>query len=182
MSEPIKNSHCGYCGSKFTEQVAWPRKCFVCYNDSYCNPLPVVVVNIPVQEDFPDGTSRVGLLIQKRDINPKKGQWALTGGYVDYCETWKHAAVREVFEELGFVSKEDDYNLYEVESSVDQSSLLIICTCSVGLYLNELDKFVPNSEVSEIGVMWEDTKLAFPAHTKAANEVLAILKGVCNGI
>jgi hypothetical protein len=29
-----KNSHCGYCGTKFAEQKLWPRKCFVCSKDT----------------------------------------------------------------------------------------------------------------------------------------------------
>jgi predicted Zn-ribbon and HTH transcriptional regulator len=31
----VKGSHCSWCGSKFAEQIVWPRKCFRCGNDAY---------------------------------------------------------------------------------------------------------------------------------------------------
>jgi len=28
-----KDSHCSWCGNKYSEQIKYPRKCFVCYNE-----------------------------------------------------------------------------------------------------------------------------------------------------
>jgi len=42
-----KQSHCGYCGAPFTAPL-WPRKCNRCGTTSYRNPIPVVVVILPV--------------------------------------------------------------------------------------------------------------------------------------
>ncbi len=42
------------------------------------------------------------VLLQLRNLEPGKGKWALTGGYVDWDETLEEAAIREVKEELGY--------------------------------------------------------------------------------
>jgi len=54
------------------------------------------------------------VLLGKRNIDPKKadsklhgeGTWTMTGGKVDFGETLKEAAVREVFEETGIKVKD----------------------------------------------------------------------------
>ncbi len=182
-TEDKKNSHCSYCGTRFTEQVLWPRKCFRCYNDSWSNPLPVVVVMLVVQ----DGLQK-GLLIQRRGIEPAKGGWALTGGYIDHGESWQDAAVREVREELNLEIQESNLELYDVANSTKKDNVLIFCTVKGswdwhgGDYpgLEEFfhnDKHIPNHEVEEVGVMWEPMELAFPTHNEMANRYLLALKG-----
>lgn len=190
MSELVKNSHCSYCGTRFTEQKLWPRKCFRCYNDSWSNPLPVVVVMLKIAKVVSTGLGGqtvTGLLIQRRGIEPKKGEWALTGGYIDAGETWQQAAVREVREELNLEIQESSLELYGVESSTKKDNILIFCT-SRGVWdwkgyddpgLEDFfrnDKHIPNHEVEEVGVMWEPMELAFPAHTKFANQFLNSFK------
>jgi len=182
----IKNSHCSYCGGRFTEQKLWPRRCFICYNDSWSNPLPVVVVLLKIEKvvsDFPGGKTVTGILIQRRGIEPKKGEWALTGGYIDQGENWQQAAVREVYEELGLKTKEDSYDLYGVTSSTDNKNILIFCSNRSPYDWNGYDDpglkdyfhsttFIPNEEVLEVDVMWEPRELAFPAHNEMANKFI----------
>ena len=175
-----KHSHCSYCGTRFTEQKLWPRKCFRCYNDSFSNPLPVVVVMQSVCRTTSKG-SEYGIVIQQRGIEPKKGEWALTGGYIDDGETWEHAAVREVYEELGLKIKEDSLKLYDVTSSTNKNNILICCIdksqydeqgydwYSGFSEILEYGKKVPNNEVLAVDIMWEERQLAFPAHTEWAN-------------
>jgi len=158
--EYIKNSHCSYCGTRFTEQVAWPRKCFRCYNDSYSNPLPVVVVFLNVWEG-----NKLGTLIQQRNIQPKKGEWALTGGYIDGGETWQEAAGREVYEELGIKTIPNGFHLLEVHSNTSKSNLLIFCSYLQTLRLEDIH-FTPNEEVSAIQIVHDAVELAFPTHTE----------------
>ena len=150
-----QDSHCSYCGSRFTEQVAWPRKCFICWNESYKNPLPVVVVLIPV---------RRGLLIQQRGIMPGKGEWALPSGYINDKETYQQAAVREMKEEIYLDSKVEDYELFDVCSSI-AGTLLIF---AVGKSLTSISSlnFFPNEEVLDIKTICDLEKLAFPTHTE----------------
>lgn len=181
-----KNSHCSYCGTRFTEQVLWPRKCFRCYNDSFSNPLPVVVVMLVV-ERYGDKGCQKGLIIQKRGIEPQKGGWALTGGYIDSGETWQEAAVREVREELNLDIRPEGLELVGIGSSTKKDNMLIFCSYS-GIWdwnggddpgLEEFfkkDNFIPNNEVLEVGVMWEPMELAFPTHNEFANKYLVKLK------
>jgi ADP-ribose pyrophosphatase YjhB (NUDIX family) len=171
-----KNSHCCYCGDLFVNQTSWPRKCIKCNNESYTNPIPVVVVLISIRDESPDSVVRYGLLIQKRAIEPKKGEWALTGGYIDDGETWQAAAVREVREELGIETKEDHYELYSVTSSTNKNNILIFCTLKHSIQGFDPIHFVINSEVDGVAAMWDEMELAFPAHTEHANKYLAFLK------
>lgn len=180
-----KDSHCSYCGTRHTEQILWPRRCFRCYNDSFSNPLPVVVVMLVV-ERYQGGLQK-GLLIQKRGIEPQKGGWALTGGYIDKGETWQEAAVREVHEELNLDIKEDRLELVGIASSTKKDTMLVFCKYNEtwdwqggdnpGLEeFFKKDGFLPNEEVAEVGVMWEPMELAFPTHNEFANKLLAKLK------
>jgi ADP-ribose pyrophosphatase YjhB (NUDIX family) len=160
MTESKKDSHCSYCGTKFTEQNSWPRKCFLCYNDSYKNPLPVVVTLLNVWEG-----NKLGTLIQKRGHEPKQGEWAFTGGYIDQNETWQEAIVREVREELGLETSVEDYLLSDVLSNTDKSNLLVFSICLKTFEKDELN-FIPNAEVTEIKIIHEPIELAFPSHTE----------------
>lgn len=156
-----QHSHCSYCGTRFTEQVKWPRKCFRCYNDTWTNPLPVVVVLINVI----DKTGKIGALIQQRGIQPKLGEWALTGGYIDGGETWEEAAVREVREELGLEILAKDLALVGVLSNTQKTTMLTFCK-TTRAYVREDIHFTPNSEVQAIDVVYEARELAFPTHTE----------------
>lgn len=66
-----KNSHCSFCGHPFAEQQPWPRTCGNCGQTSFVNPLPVVVMLLPVEG---------GLLQIRRGIEPGLGKWAFPGG------------------------------------------------------------------------------------------------------
>lgn len=156
-----KDSHCSYCGTKFTEQKSWPRKCFICYNESYKNPTPVVVTVIPVCGRKPND---VGYLIIKRGINPKKGGWAFPGGYIDTGETWQHAAVRELEEEMGLKTKEEDYRLLSIHHSKEDDNMLIFCAHK-GIRHEDID-FVPNHEVEDYKLIYSpgQLELCFPLH------------------
>lgn len=188
--EPKQHSHCSYCGTRFTEQKLWPRKCFRCYNDSFSNPTPVVVLMQTVQRhNYSTGKTEYGIVIQQRGIEPEKGKWALTGGYIDDGETWQEAAVRELGEELGLSVNIHDLKLYDVTSSTKKNNILIGCrTCwavdwEPGEYYSGLKELfqkytkLPNNEVLAVDVMWEHRELAFPAHNEWANRLLAELNG-----
>lgn len=160
----VKGSYCSYCGSKFAEQKLWPRICFRCSNTTWSNPLPVAVAILNVW----DG-NKLGTLIQQRGIDPHKGGWALTGGYIDHGETWQQAIVREVREELGLVTREEDYLLGDVMSNTDKTVMLTFSICLKTFFMDEI-KFVPNDEVLDIKIVHEAIELAFPTHTAFLKE------------
>ena len=154
-----QHEFCSYCGTRF-ETNSWPRPCHNCHNTTFTNPLPVSVAVIPVWDN-----GKLGTLIQQRNIEPKKGQWALTGGYINRGESWQEGLVREVYEELGLETSVDDFYLLEVISNPEKSTMLVFGECTKYFYLEEL-KFTPNEEVSAIQVIHEPVALAFPSHTE----------------
>src|SRR4051812_23521340 len=111
----LKNSHCSFCGHAFEPDRAWPRSCSGCGNTSYLNPLPVAVMVLPVAE---------GLLVIRRDVEPRRGELALPGGFIDLGESWQQAAVRELEEETGIVVEADDVRLFDVLSAPDGTVLV----------------------------------------------------------
>ena len=165
-----KNTCCSYCGSKFTEQIIYPRKCFNCYNDTFSNPSPVVVAIIRVWDN-----NRIGVLVQRRAIEPQKGGWAFSGGYMENRETWQAATAREVFEEIGLETQPDAYNLMEIITAPTSGNLLIFSRLSVVIPEGQI-KFVPNHEVSEIKIVHRSNliDLAFPSHTEFLRKELNV--------
>jgi ADP-ribose pyrophosphatase YjhB (NUDIX family) len=122
--------------------------------------------------------NRMGILIQQRSIEPEKGKWALPSGYINHGESWEEAAVRENFEEMGLRSQLADYGLYELKKSAS-GNMLVFCRADKvwdGHVLEFIDNFVPNEEVTALGIYYGDTELAFPSHNECATEFLKRLK------
>lgn len=146
-----QDCYCSFCGVKFLEQITWPRKCFICWNISYKNPVPVVVSMIPVRFGVPFKT---GLLIQQRNIAPEKGNFCLSGGHLNIGETWQEAIVRENEEEMRFYSRPEDYKLWDIKTSTN-GHLVIFCTYRK-VFKDQVEKFIerfiPNEEVQSLGI------------------------------
>lgn len=173
VMEFTKDSHCSYCGTRFTEQTAWPRKCFFCYNESYKNPIPIVVSMIGTEIDH-----KMALLIQQRNIEPKKGEWAFPSGYIDHGESWEEAAVRENWEEMQFKSVIDDYHFFDIQKP-PSGNMLIFCTSFVqdsNVLMRLLKDFQPNEEVMGASFWYGNTELAFPTHNECGQKFLARLR------
>lgn len=165
----IKDTYCSWCGVQFTEQVIWPRKCFRCGNDSYKNPIPIIVSLIRVDVD-----GKSGVLIQKRNIEPKKGEWALPGGYIEHGETWQKAAARENFEEMNLMSWDTEYFLWDIQTALFSGNMLIFCGWDRRISSKDfITNFIPNSEVTELGIYYgSNYELAFPLHKELSDNFL----------
>lgn len=170
----VKDSFCSFCGKEFTQITQYPRDCDNCKRQTWSNPTTVAVAMLVVESA--DG--RLGLLIQKRNIEPKKGEWALTGGYIVTGETWQAGVEREVREELDLITDPSTYELFDVQHDSSGKTLLVFSVCTVVIAEASLAHFIPNEEVSEVGVMWEPMELAFPSHTDCANRFLNEIKEV----
>jgi len=155
---PPRNSHCSYCGHAFVAEQVWPRRCAECDQVSYLNPLPVAVAVLPV-----DG----GLLVVRRDVEPKRDELALPGGFIDVGESWQAAAVRELREETGIVADASSVELFDVLSAPDGTLLVF------GLLPPATEASLPPSAPTEEATGWQilrqPTRLAFPLHTQAAD-------------
>lgn len=149
------HSYCSFCGSRFPDDLAWPRMCPVCHNTTYRNPLPVAVVLVPV-----DG----GLLVVRRAIAPHIGKLALPGGYINMGESWQAAGAREVIEETGFSLDPATIHEFRVKSAPDGT--VLIFGISQPLERSRISAFVPTSEASECIVIQAASELAFPLHTE----------------
>lgn len=163
----FKDCYCSYCGLKFLA-TQYPKKCTVCKEYAWGNPIPVAVVVLPIESK-----GEIGLIIQQRNIDPQKDKWALTSGYVNHGEGWQEAAARETMEELGLSADKDKFKLYDVVGGKDNSAILVICIYDGLFSASELSfAFKPNNEVQAVNIMFEPRELAFPSHTKAANDLL----------
>lgn len=165
------HSHCSYCGTAFPQDAGWPRTCAHCGRTSFRNPIPVCVVLIPVIDSRspkqPGLLKQTGLLIIRRAIPPRLGEWALPGGYVNYGETWQEAGAREVFEESGLRIDPAELREFHVRSARDDT--LIIFALAHPRSVESLTPFVPNEEASEQSILMPPGfPLAFNLHTEMA--------------
>jgi 8-oxo-dGTP pyrophosphatase MutT (NUDIX family) len=134
-------SHCSYCGHRFPDRAGWPRQCTLCRHVSYRNPLPVVVLAVPVED--------LGVLMVRR-VQPPAGL-ALHSGYIDHGERWQDAGARELEEETG--ARVDPAAILELSvRSGDDGTLLVFATAPPITQL-DLDAFTPSSEVSELVIV-----------------------------
>ncbi|MCD0449824.1 NUDIX domain-containing protein [Actinocorallia sp. API 0066] len=154
-----RNSHCSFCGSRFGEGAAWPRTCGACGNTSYLNPVPVAVLLVPV-----DG----GLLTVRRAVPPRVGVLALPGGFIDHGESWQEAASRELLEEAGVTVDPATIGLFAAHSAPDGT--LLVFGAAPDLASSDLPPFTPTAEASERVVITGPRDLAFPLHTRAAQQ------------
>jgi ADP-ribose pyrophosphatase YjhB (NUDIX family) len=147
-----KNSCCSYCGTRFPVAELWPITCHSCGNTNYLNPIPVVVMLVPVGE---------GLVVARRNIEPQKGTLVLPGGYLDLGETWQEGAQRELFEETGIKIAVSEISLYDVHNGLDNT--LVVSGLASRQPRSCLKPF-SSAETQEIALIEEPIDLGFPLH------------------
>jgi ADP-ribose pyrophosphatase YjhB (NUDIX family) len=148
------HSHCSYCGGRYHEAEPWPRQCQTCRITSYLNPLPVVVVLLPLGD---------GLIVIRRNIEPQKGTLTLPGGYLDLGETWQQGARRELCEETGIDIAEQEISLYDVQNGLDDT--LVIFGLAKPQSVKLFQTF-SSAETQEVLLIDEPIELGFPMHTE----------------
>ena len=159
------NTYCSYCGSRYPEAEPWPRRCPTCRNTSYLNPLPVVVVLLPVGE---------GLIVIRRNIEPQKGTLTFPGGFLDRGETWQEGARRELQEETGIAIDAQEIALYDVQNGLDDTLVIF------GLARPQpIERFQPfsSSETQEVALIEAPIELGFPMHTEVMKRFFRRPKG-----
>lgn len=147
-----KNSCCSYCGTRHPDTLLWPITCRRCGNTNYLNPIPVVVLLVPVGE---------GLVVARRNIEPQKGTLVLPGGYLDLGETWQEGAVRELYEETDILISADEVRLYDVQNGLDNT--LVVGGLASRQPLSCLKPF-SSAETQEIALIEKPIELGFPLH------------------
>ncbi|MBK5276034.1 MAG: NUDIX domain-containing protein [Desulfuromonadales bacterium] len=147
-----KNSCCTHCGTRYPGKETWPIACRSCGNTNYLNPIPVVVILVPVGN---------GLVVARRNIEPRKGTLVLPGGYLDIGETWQEGAQRELYEETGIRVSTGEISLYDVQNGLDNT--LVVSGLSAKQPRSCLKPF-SSSETQEIALIEEPIELGFPLH------------------
>jgi ADP-ribose pyrophosphatase YjhB (NUDIX family) len=166
MTNYKRGSHCGFCGASFAEDQTYPRQCQNCGNRTYRNPTPVAVLLLPVDQ---------GLLLVRRAIEPRKGQLAFPGGFINYGESWQTAAARELFEETGIVIEPAEVRDFRVLSAPDGT--LLVFGLANKRSAAELPEFVLSEETEEIVIAEQPLELAFSLHEQVMQEFFGFDEG-----
>ncbi|MCU0285911.1 MAG: thiamine phosphate synthase [Acidobacteria bacterium] len=94
--------YCYFCGNRLIDKYIEGKSrlfCNACHRTIYENPLPAtgaVVFN-----------EKGEVLLVQRNVEPKKGEWCLPGGFVELYEEPGKACLRELTEETGLVGEID---------------------------------------------------------------------------
>jgi ADP-ribose pyrophosphatase YjhB (NUDIX family) len=151
--------YCPYCGDSL--QSGWWEgrnrlHCSGCDSIIYENPLPAtcVVVSYP-----PDR-----VLLVKRSIEPKLGQWCLPGGFIEIDETPPEGALRELKEETGLTGNDPLLLGVSVTPGTIYKSILM-----VGYLVTDFQGSPQaGDDASEVGIfdLSELPQVAFSSHAE----------------
>lgn len=152
-------------------------------NKQYKNPIPVAVAIIPVLKEVNYVINGIELSIPlhlvvytRRGIEPKLGQLALPGGFVNEMERLETGGKRELKEETGLEISEEEFQLFRSEITPNNRNLVFGITPTRTMdVLEELEKnWETNEEIREetqsfviAGLNIHDA--AFPLHQKAVS-------------
>ena len=165
----IKDRFCSYCGTSYAEPLAYPRTCSNpdCKVTVWANPIPVCVVLVPVRT-----SEGLALLTARRGIEPRRGFWALVGGFLEEHETWQQGGARELFEEVGVKVEPSTLQPLWFTSTEPRPNRVLLFSVAPVLERAALGTFTPNEETQERGLIHGPEGLeelfAFPMHLRAA--------------
>ena len=169
-----RDAYCSYCGTKFETPLTYPRTCknAACAVTIWANPIPVSVVLQPVN----DG-GRVGLLVVRRSIEPKKGCLALVGGFLEEHETWQVGGAREIREETNVEVDPAGLEPFWYTSTAPQPNRVLLFSLAKPIDAASMPPFSASNETSERGLVFGpgglDAVFAFPLHVEAARRFFA---------
>jgi len=167
MKSNLSIKFCPYCGYKLVRKMLEGRErlyCSRCEKIYYENPTPVVAVIARDDEGK--------ILLIKRKIGPRKGEWALPSGFMEIEETPTQAALRELAEETGLKGKYKKLiGVYSNTSEIHGYLVTIIYEVEiVGGKLCAGD----DAEEAEFFVVNQLPPLAFQSHREALEAALKI--------
>ena len=153
---------CGHALEKREIQGNERMVCLHCDTIYYDNPIPSVAA-VALNE-------KGQLLLVKRKVEPKKGFWALPGGFIDDGESAIQCALRELEEETGLQGIVKRFvQIYNHES--EMYGYVIIIVYEVGIIGGRLQAG-DDAEFAEFFEIDELPQLAFPFHKKAVEKVI----------
>jgi len=130
--------------------------CSSCGKTIYVNPVPAAAVVVIRSGD---------VLITRRAMEPKKGEWCLPGGFIEWGESPAEGAAREVLEETNLVV--NGLDLIGVYDSISPLGIqVIVIAYAAGGWSGEP---VPGDDAAE--TVWfsldDVPSLAFSVHERA---------------
>jgi len=165
MKSNFSIEFCPYCGYKLIRKILEGRErlyCSRCGKIYYENPTPVVAVIARDNEGK--------ILLIKRNIEPRRGEWALPSGFMELEESPIEAALRELAEETGLKGRSKKLiGVYPNNSEIHGYLVTIIYEVEiVGGKLCAGD----DAEEAEFFAVNQLPPLAFQSHRGALREVL----------
>ncbi len=158
-------TYCTYCSKAF-DCKTYPKLCKCCNNTTFRNPIPVAVGLLP----FRASSGKTGLLLVERNIKPFIGGLAFPGGFIDWNESWREAISREIFEETSVVTDPDEFSLVNLESTPDNTRVLIFGVSNKIRTGHDLSNFKSGNETSNIIIGSSHTELCFSLHQSVFNK------------
>ena len=166
------HAFCHFCGTQFSEPLAYPRTCGGCKAQIWANPIPVCVALVPIV----DG-AREGLLVIRRAIPPGVGKLTLVGGFLEEHDDWRAGCAREVREETGIEIDATGLEPFWYASSEPRPNRVMLFAVAPPLDGSALQRFAADHETSERGVIYGpgglDEVFAFSTHIEAAKRYFA---------
>ena len=167
-----RDTFCSFCGTKYSEPLAYPRTCTGCKTQVWANPIPVCVALVPIVTA--EGT---GLLTIRRAIPPGIGKLAIVGGFLEEHESWQIGCAREVREETGIEIDARGLVPFWYASSEPRPNRVMLFAIAPEVRADALPPFAPDSETSGRGVILGpgglDEVFAFSTHIEAARRYFA---------
>lgn len=138
------------------------RRCPVCGFIHYANPVPAV--GGIIQRDR-------AICLVRRAFEPRKGYWSLPAGFMEYDESPRECAEREVSEETGLSTRAGDVlGVYSGFDDPRQHAVLIVYWMDESVYR---DPTAGDDAEEVVFFRPEDmpTEIAFRAHREALQDV-----------
>ena len=162
MTNPKNFKFCPVCGDKLVEKLLTDEQknrltCNTCGFIFYMNPTPAVAVIL-----FRDKK----ILLVKRKFEPKKDDWTLPAGFMEYNETSEQTAIRETKEETNLDIEVKD--LVTVLPGFDDSRVHVVLIIYKGKIKDGVLK--SGDDASEVNFFPLDNlpeNIAFSAHREA---------------
>jgi ADP-ribose pyrophosphatase YjhB (NUDIX family) len=111
-----------------------------------------------------------GLVVIRRNIDPRKGTLTLPGGYIDLGETWQGGAKRELLEETGIDISGSEVSLYDVQNGLDDTLVIFgLAEKQPGVVL----KPFYSAETQEVLLIDRPVELGFVMHTRVVARFFA---------
>ncbi|MFZ5564505.1 MAG: NUDIX hydrolase [Thermodesulfobacteriota bacterium] len=118
MKEKLYCPFCGVALERRNHEGRIRPYCIRCDTPIYENPVPATAVVVA------DPAS--GILLVRRSVEPKKGEWCLPGGFIELAEAPDRGALRELTEETGITGTIDVLLGVETNNSDTYGTVLIV--------------------------------------------------------